>query len=331
MLRHFISHRFLGLTILLVGCGSSEASAPDPERGVEARPTEPAVPTPDAAAGVAPEAGTVPPTGLAPAIDAFGAALAGAVCQRVAACCSTADRAAFFQQYTVPPYDLKTTPSEAECVATLTTQLGKLHKKWAASAALGRITFDATRGQSCVAGISAAACGIPLSTALFDAKCFGTRGNEVFTKITPVGATCADIKDGTFFGECDPKFGFCGSAQKCEAWRKTGQDCSIVPKRLFCAPSLSCEGGSASTPGKCTAEPITRLLGETCGATSGPLELCAAGTYCDATNKCAATKPNGAACAYDEECTTFHPYSCVPFGAGTCGNDTFCNTNKGSQ
>jgi hypothetical protein len=247
------------------------------------------------------------------------------VCQRLASCCSPADTAAFFQQYMNAPYDLKTTPSAATCMTSLTAQLGKLHQKWAASAALGRMSFLPVRGQACVAGVSSAMCGAPLTNALFDAACFGSRGNEVFVKLSPIGAACKDIKDGTFYGECDPKLGFCGSSATCEPWRKTGESCGVVPTRMFCAPSLSCEGGTASAPGTCSGEPITRKLGEGCGAATGPLELCAAGTYCDGdTNLCTATKADGATCKYDEECQTNRPYSCSPFGGGTCGSNTYC-------
>jgi hypothetical protein len=275
--------------------------------------------------GDAADASTTDPAAIGSAVAAFDAALAAAVCQRLATCCSPADTAAFFQQYTSAPYDLKATPSAAECTTSLTTQLGKLHQKWAASATNGRMAFVPARAQACVAGVSNASCGAPLTSALFDAACFGSRGNEVFIKLTPTGAACSDIKDGTFYGECDPKLGFCGSSAKCEPWRKTGESCGVVPTRMFCAPSLSCEGGSGTAPGTCSAAPIMRKLGEGCGAATGPLELCAVGTYCDGdTELCTATKPDGAACKYDEECQTNRPYSCSPFGGGTCGSDTYC-------
>jgi len=318
-------------TFLLVGCGtatSSEAGAPaitSPE------PTDPAPAdgANDAGDGTdaGPRSGSISGPDVGPAVDAFDAALAAAVCSRLAACCSNADYAAFFQGYAAPPFELEVAPLPAACAATLSTTFGKLHKKWAGSAQAGRITFSSARAQTCVSGISSAACGVPLTTALFDAACFGTRGSEVFTKIAPPGAACKDIKDGTFYGECDPKLGFCGSAGKCEAWRKTGEDCGVIPTRMFCAPALSCMGGSPSAPGKCSGEPINRQIGESCAAVSGPLELCAAGSYCEGdTGKCTATKPNGAACKYDEECVTNHPYSCSPFGGGTCGSDSFCKT-----
>lgn len=275
------------------------------------------------------EGGRAPP-GVAAAIDAFDASLAAAVCKRLDACCSQVNREAFFQLYTAPPFDLTSTPSSSECAAVLATQLGKLHERWAASMGLRRIKFDAPRAASCVAGIDAAACGVPLVGVLFDAACFGARNNEVFAKVTPIGAACQDIKDGTFYGECDPKLGFCGSSGTCEVWRKTGETCGVLPKRMFCAPALSCEGGSPSQPGTCSGPPVTHQAGESCAAASGPLELCVAGTYCHGdTGKCAATKADGTSCQYDEECVTNHPYSCTPFGGGTCGSDTFCNTTGG--
>ncbi|MBS2017609.1 MAG: hypothetical protein JST00_32320 [Deltaproteobacteria bacterium] len=320
------------MTVSSVDCGRNDDNATEASPNVpgDTGGGDPGPKAPDGDATLpdgGSDAGSDVSTSLGAEIDAFDAALASAICGRLSACCAAADRNAFFGQFQSPPYDLKAPPSTTECAATLTAQLGKLHKKWAGSAALGRVTFDASRAKACVASMNGAACGVPLATALYDRACLGTRGNEVFKKVTPLGAACDDIKDGTFFGECDPTKGFCGTSKKCEPWRKTGEDCGFTPTRMFCAPDLSCEGGTPSKPGKCSAAPIMRNLGEPCGAPTGPLELCNAGLYCEeSTKKCAATKADGAACQFDDECTTFHPYSCSPFGGGTCGANSYCNT-----
>ena len=198
----------LTAAVLWAGCGDSSTSP----AMLEVMPATPAPggssPTSGPASGPGADGGSggadasvADPASISSAVAAYDAALAAAVCQRLASCCSPANTAAFFQQYMNPPYDLKTTPSAAECVTSLTVQLGKLHQKWAASAALGRMSFRPVRGQACVTGVSGAMCGAPLTSALFDSACFGTRGNEVFVKLTPIGAACKDIKDGTFYGE----------------------------------------------------------------------------------------------------------------------------------
>jgi hypothetical protein len=188
--------------------------------------------------------------------------------------------------------------------------------------------LDPARAQTCVADVKAAACGVPLTNAIYASACFGVRGNEVFAKIAPLGSACDDIGDGTFFGECDPAFGYCGSSKTCEAWKKTGEPCSVSPTRSFCSPELACDGLTPSKPGKCSGAPIVRQLGEPCVAISGPLVDCASGLYCDfATDECVAKKADGATCQSDDECATAHPYTCSPFGNGTCGSTSFCSGN----
>lgn len=255
-------------------------------------------------------------------------AMAKAVCARLAACCAQGDYERYFLQFQAKPFDLKSAPPRNECASTLAKQLGLLHAKWAASISAGRMKLDTTRAQTCIADVSAAACGVALTKAIYAPACFGVRGNEVFAKIAPVGSACDDIGDGTFYGECDPASGYCGSNKTCEAWKKTGEPCSVTPTRSFCSPELACDGLTPSKPGKCSGAPIVRQLGEACVALSGPMVDCAAGLYCDfATEKCAAKKPDGATCQSDDECATAHPYTCSPFGGGTCGSTSFCGGN----
>ena len=101
----------------------------------------------------------------------------------------------------------------------------------------------------------------------------------------------------------------------------------MIPTRQFCAPDLDCSKLSTK-PGTCSAAPIVRQIGEGCVATNGPLAFCAAGSYCDwDTSLRAPTKPDGAACKYDDDCATSHPYTCSPFGNGICGSSSFCGGN----
>lgn len=294
---------------------ATEASDPVPDAG---RADDGDAPPSDASSGVDAD--------VTKTIAAFDEALASAVCARLASCCADSDYATYFQQFQAEPFDLKAAPPRASCASTLAHELGIVHGKWAKSISVGRMTLDPVRAQKCIADVEAAACGVPLATTLYDAACFGVRGNQVFTKIAPVGAACEDIGDGTFYGECDPSLGYCGSSKKCEAWKKTGEPCSITPTRAFCAPDLACDGLTPSKPGTCTEPPIVRAVGEPCGSVSGPFIECAAGAYCDYfVSKCVAKKADGVACQTDEECATAHPYTCTPYGNGTCGSSSFCS------
>jgi len=234
----------------------------------------------------------------------------------------------YFDGYKTKPFDLTAPPPPAQCEATLATQLGKLHGKWVTSVTLGRINYVPARAAKCIADFNAATCGPTFLKTLGNPACLGARDNEVFVKVAPTGAACTDIADGSFFGECDPKLGYCGSDKLCNAWQTKDQPCSITPTRLFCAPDLTCLNPTPSKPGKCSGPSVTRQLGETCGSSSGPMQFCATGTFCNwDTGFCEAQKADGAACKYDDECTSERPYTCTPFGAGTCGQ-VFCGGTK---
>ncbi len=296
--------------------GNDPAMPPVRSPGVAATPDADAA-APDARRPVDPD--------VVSAIAGIDKALADAVCARLEACCAQGDYEKYFLQFQGKPFDLKAAPPRNECASTLAGQLGRLHAKWASSVSAGRMKLDPARAQKCVADVSAAACGLALTKAIYSAECFGVRGNEVFTKTTPLGAACDDIGDGTFYGECNPAFGYCGSNKTCEAWKKTGEPCSVSPTRSFCSPELACDGLTPSKPGKCSGPPIVRQLGEPCVSISGPLVDCAPGLYCDyASEKCVAKKADGATCQSDDECATAHPYTCSPFGGGTCGSTSFC-------
>jgi hypothetical protein len=312
----------LALGVGSVACGSTDPGAPSTL-------ADDAGSTLD---GAAPDAGAGAPTSDAAAVDprvaarAFRTDVAKAVCAKLAGCCSQADRDAYFGQFRDKPYELASTPSAAECEVVLAQTLGKLHDKWIPSVERGAVAFDGAKAAACVDAVKTAACGVPLASALFGENgCWGPRG-KVFTKKLALGAACENIGDGTYYGECDPAVGFCGNvSKKCEPWKRTNEDCTIVGTWAFCAPGLNCDNATPSRPGKCSAPPVTVAIGQSCTALSGPTTLCAADAFCNYTSgKCEAKKADGATCQYDDECQTGHPFSCSPFGAGTCGKRTFC-------
>ena len=314
--------RILLCLALVSACSSAASTEPATAPATTAAPTDPA---PTAAVPTETPPPAAPPVDVSAKVLAFDQALASAVCAQLDTCCSDADRSIYFGRFHDKPYELTSPPPRATCAQDLAAALQKLHTKWAKSANRGRIAFDEPRGKVCIDSVRAAACGVPLATVLGEDACFGARGNEVFRKITPLGGACEDIADGTFYGECDPKLGFCGSSKTCEAWSQPGEPCSVVPTRKFCAPQLACDNVTASKPGVCSPPPVTKKLGEGCGADTGALELCETGTYCDyVTLKCLPQKADGVSCTQDDECASFHPFTCAPLGKGTCGSTSFC-------
>jgi hypothetical protein len=302
---------------------NAPAQSPDTE-ATDGQPVS-AIPSTPSSSGSS-GSSTVPQTieSITDAIKKYDLDIAKAICTKLSECCSSENYAQYFDGYRTKPFDLTVAPTPAQCETTLASQLGKLHGKWATSVTLGRIKYSPARAAKCVVDFNAATCGANFLQTLGDPACVGARDNEVFAKVAPTGSACTDISDGTFFGECDPKLGYCGSDKLCNAWQTKDQPCSITPTRLFCAPDLTCLNPTPSKPGKCSGPSVTRQLGDSCGSSSGPLQLCVAGTFCNwDTNLCEAQKADGAACKYDDECTTSRPYTCSPFGAGTCGQ-LFC-------
>ncbi len=334
-----VSLALAGALPLAVACSDDATSTPSAApAGTEAPDTPPSASSggPAVDGGDASAPGDGGRDAKAPAnIAAFDKAIAEAVCARLSACCAAGDYDTFFAQFKGKPYEANTAPPRAQCAASLAETFGKLHQqKWGPSVALGRMAFDEARGAKCVADVQAAACGVPLTKALYDAECFGIRGNQVLKKTNPVGAACDDIGDTTFNGECDPEVGYCGSSKKCEAWKLPGEDCSVIPTRQFCRADLACDGLAPNAPGKCTAAPVMKNMGEECLAISGPFLRCPANAYCDFDTKvCTPKKADGQACGGDEQCTSFHPFSCSPLPNGTCGSTSFCggNTDGGAR
>jgi len=315
---HGFSLRLLTLGLVVTGLGCSSEPGTTPET---------VAPDADAGAGASTaEAGTTTTTGTS--LDearAFRTQVAKAVCTTLDRCCASADRAAYFTQFREKPYELSAAPSAIDCERVLGETLGKLHDKWLPSLERGAIAFDRTKAAACVASVTSATCGASLATTLYGSDCWGPRG-KVFLKKVSLGEACENIGDGTYYGECDPALGFCGNVSKrCEPWKTTGQDCSAIGTWAFCAPGLNCDNATPSRPGKCSAAPITVAIGASCTALSGPTTLCNEDAFCNYdTGKCEAKKADGVACKYDDECTTSHPFTCSPFGAGSCGQNSYC-------
>lgn len=333
------------LSFSLLACSSSEAASPPngtvadtgtsgPADTGTSGPADTGVPSTDT--GIAGEAGTEDVTA---AVAKFDADAATKICAKLTACCSDADFKSYMNNYTGAPYTVPADkiPPIADCQKTVQAQLKGLHDKWVASIKRGRMSYDPAKAASCLATIDAAACGPILSRAIFDEACFGVRNNEVFEKTAKIGDPCEDLGDSTFYGECDPTLGYCDGPpskvtdRRCVPWRKQGEDCSAVPLWKFCDTrnGAVCEGGSASVPGKCSRNGKSIPLGGSCGASSGPIDDCVTGSFCDETTmKCVATKKDGDACHWNYECASLYPYSCYPadpLGAGgKCGSKAFC-------
>lgn len=339
--------------VVLAACSddtTSVADSPDsaPSNLPEASTADAARPSDAALAEDAEKADRAVSADAKTRISAYDVALAKAVCKKLYDCCADGDIERYAAQFSDAPYKVTTKVTQSNCEAVLTQSFDALYlAKWGVSVSVGNITFDEARGRTCIDAVSAAACGGPLTSALYDGACFGVRGNEVFRKVAPLGAACDDIGDTTFIGECDPSVGYCGEGKKCVPWKKTGEDCGILlqdagpPKRLFCAPGTNCDGQSARNPGKCSGPPQSVALGATCSSLSGPDLVCPAGAYCDVlgTGKCAAQLADGQVCTGDDECLSARPFTCsAPPSPGdggtdagatrTCGSNSFCKERR---
>jgi hypothetical protein len=268
-------------------------------------------------------------------LDGYNTRLAQAVCAKLTTCCSTADMARFTDPFRETPYNVATPITATNCTVTLKQAFDTLHvTKWGGSVAIGHIVFDEVKGNACIARVASSTCGVSTRAALFDQECLGVRGNKVFRKVAPVGSSCVDVRDTTFFGECDPATGFCNELGACSAWRRTGESCGLVPqpggpaKRLFCAMDLNCDGQTTTTPGRCSSAPVNVTLGAACSPFTGPTRVCPAGSYCDVSDTvtCTAKKANGVPCQADDECLDDRPFSCFgPTSASrVCGSQAYC-------
>lgn len=262
--------------------------------------------------------GPAPLPSPATVVDADGyiTAFATAVCARVQQCCAMGDTATFWSK----GYGFKTPPTAATCVETVKGNY-KHFAAWQPSVTAGHMSFDAARASSCVDAVNTAACGFPVVDAIFDGRCTGNRGSEVFKKLVPLDGACSIVKDGTLIGDCNPATGYClpadgGTDGTCSPWAQPGEKCTIFGTKRYCAPQLNCENMSVTNPGTCSGEPITRKLGEKCDSISGPTELCGPGLYCDffSSGTCRTEQADGTSCTADDQCQSKHPFTCIATG-----------------
>ena len=338
------------LPLTVLGACSDDPTIDPGDSGTAPTPTGTTTPIPSTTSSTEP---TIPDASkpdravaadLKTKIEAYDAALAKAVCAKVTTCCADVDLDLYTAQFKEAPYKVTTPITAQNCEAVVKQAFDSLHvQKWGVSASVGNIVFEETKAAACVAKVSAATCGTPLTTALFDGACFGIRGNEVFRKVGALGAACDDIGDTTFIGECDPALGYCNEQKKCTAWRKTGESCGILlqdagpAQRLFCGPGTNCDGASLRNPGKCSATARNVALGETCAANTGPDLVCPTTAYCDVlgTGKCEPKRTSGDLCQSDDECADARPFSCFRTSADggvadggaaprACGSTAYC-------
>ncbi len=297
--------------------------------------------TTDVAATAPLDAGSeasVEPTDIVSVVKKYDGDMAKAICAKLASCCNTSEYAIFFDNYLKTknddnaPFDLEKAPPPQACERLLTEQLHKRNvAKWTPSVTRGRMKFDPAKAKSCLDALATATCGTPIAKALYDVSCFDLRDNEVFTKIAPLGASCQDIADGTYSGECNRAEGYCGEAgdggtvMVCRPWQKAGEDCQFSDPRRFCDQVTTRCGTS-------TCAPVSqKKIGEACSFAS---DSCERGSFCDgavgndaATNLCVAMREDGAKCFKDDECKSAYAYTCssaTPTGPKTCGSARFC-------
>lgn len=251
-----------------------------------------------------------------------------ALCELEFRCCTAEERLensnlflGFFSSYVT---------SEGECIDRL-SGICKTTGSVDEAVALGRVEFDATKAQECVAALHEArdSCDLPgffeaASTTDEDSPCFGITTGLVKDgdacaedRECEEGATCVisfdnpdiDEKLGAKEGEC---VGPAGVGESCEeracaegltcAFRDAGEVCIDPPGVGEPCPDFECDEGLACEFDDVTFENVCRPLpgnGEPCTFE------CTTGFFCDtADSTCAAQKDAGEACNPDnfDEC-----------------------------
>lgn len=188
----------------------------------------------------------------------------------------------------------------------------------------GAATFDAARGQTCLADIGRAVC----PTSGLTANCA-----DVTRPAAAEGATCFSR-----YGDCiDSRLGCNGApcSRRCTAGGSLGESCR--------GSALACDAPFACIDGVCQAQPApgTPCTGSECGPlmrcrsnvcerlpTAGQACLdfsCVPSAYCDSSRICRARKAAGVSCLGDSECSdgTFCRTVCTALGTpGALCRDT---------
>jgi hypothetical protein len=257
--------------------------------------------------------------------DAFGDALASALCDNVADCCREDGFA----------YD------RAKCIAGYKYSL----TEWYAPENAGALIYDAEAAQRCVDGAARAAraCGTGMPAVSDECTrayrgsvkegeacestrdCAAPEGAVASCEATNAGQrTCWVVRRGKRGDACTQTCNaingcslvitpdgssarcyeedglHCSTEGRCEKLPSVGEAC--VPGQTPCAGSAFC-----AVDGRCETP---RAVGASCADDRG---ACGRGRFCDAEDRCAPAKRAGAACSRHDECE----YGCMR--DGTCG------------
>jgi hypothetical protein len=291
--------------------------------------------------------------GAAVDIGGFTKDAASAVCGALFRCCDPGSVRAFFEPLAaderlkgfaskLPPQ--ATIDSEGACATLLGEMYGVApFGDWLAQVAKGQVAFLPKAFDACVGELGSAACGLPVTAALYDGTCFGfaapsggAEQRSMFARSGDAGAACSPIKDGigsSFYGTCDPtkafccyddpaKPGACGfpfegdgtpRAGTCKAVSAVGAPCDALKNIQLCKTGDTCDGKT----GKCVAEKSGTLAkGQTCIDASYNLLGDCQDSYCDVlgTKKCEPLKATGAKCDGHDQCESgsCESFACAP-------------------
>lgn len=227
----------------------------------------------------------------------FSGAVAQKECERFFQCQQgSAQQAAVREQFPIS----FCTEANAESIADVQAYL-----------AAGTVRYDAAAAEACLASYSTICAGGNVPAC-----------DNVLVGLLADGASCADDQQ-CVSGVCgNSGAGACGA---CEALIADGSPCNTGAG--VCGPNSGCPSGSSAMP-VCTPNGVyttTQVaLGASCASVSSGQNhaeyFCAPGTYCDATEHCAARTPAGVACDLEID-------SCS--GGTVCANngtDTRCRT-----
>jgi hypothetical protein len=203
---------------------------------------------------------------------------------------------------------------------------------WGSAIDGGRMSFDATGADSCVAALNALSCAVDAPPAACDGVLIGLVPNytglggpgacDYSSQLTLTGPTTPAT--ASLFTECVPG-SFCvdhstgpGPGSICAPLLALGGTCSGAPGQGRCGAGVCDHTGHCATP---------KASGEGCTASSD----CAPGLACGAASTCAAKHASGA-CASSTECIP--PATCdngncgIRPPGGCCTSDSNCAVNQ---
>lgn len=285
--------------------------------------------------------------------DAFLADASGAVCGALFRCCDAGSVRDFFAPLADEPrfegFVAKLPPnatiaSESECGALLAEMFAVApFGDWLAQVSAGKVGYDPAAFEACVGELGSAACGSPVTAALYDGTCFGIAApaggsaqRSMFERVDGAGASCVPIKDGvgaSFYGTCDPNEAFCcyddptkpgacgfpfeadGTPRvgTCKTASAVGGACEALKDIQLCKTGDTCD----SSTGKCVASKTGALgAGQLCIDSSYNLLGDCEDSFCDVlgSKKCEPLKTEGQSCNGHDQCESgsCEGYACTP-------------------